>query len=64
MATIIADCATDTLAKVYVDRYLGHQHNLKMTPNNRLSFEQSFLSPPVNTYWLKRQVGVADIDQM
>ena len=29
------------LAKVYIDRYLGHQHNLKMTPN-RLSFD-SFL---------------------
>ena len=38
MATI-AYCATDMLAKVYIDRYLGHQHNLKMTPN-RLSFEQ------------------------
>ena len=51
--TIIAYCATDMLAKVYVDRYLGHQHNLKMTPN-RLSFEQYLLSPPINTYWLKR----------
>ena len=35
----IAHCATAMLAKVYIDRYLGHQHNLKMT-SNRLSFEQ------------------------
>ena len=27
----IAYCATDMLAKVYIDRYRGHQHNLKMT---------------------------------
>ena len=38
----IAYCVTDMLAKVYFDRYLGHQHNLKMTPN-RLSFEQHLL---------------------
>ena len=31
----IAYCATDMLAKVYIDRYLGHQHNLKMTPNKQ-----------------------------
>ena len=35
----IAYCATDMLAKVYIDRYLGHQHNLKMTLNSLL-FEQ------------------------
>ena len=35
----IAYCATDMLAKVYIDRYVGHQHNFKMAPN-RLSFEQ------------------------
>ena len=35
----IAYCATDMLAKVYIDRYLGHQHNSKMT-SNRLSFDQ------------------------
>ena len=35
----ITYCATDMLAKVYIDRYLGHQHDLRMTPN-RLSFEQ------------------------
>ena len=32
-------CATEMLAKVYIERYLGHQHDLKMTPNKR-SFEQ------------------------
>ena len=35
----IAYCATGVLTKMYVNRYLGHQHNFKMTPN-RLSFEQ------------------------
>ena len=35
----IAYCATDMLAKVYIGRYLGHQHNLKMTPN-KLLFQQ------------------------
>ena len=29
----IAYCAADMLAKVYIDRYLGHQHNLNMTAN-------------------------------
>ena len=33
----ISYCATDICAMVYIDRYLGHQSNLKMTPN-RLSF--------------------------
>ena len=37
----IAYCATDMLAKVYIDRYLGRQHNLKVNPN-MLSFEQYF----------------------
>ena len=37
--TTIAYCATDMLAKVYIDRYLGHQHYLKTSPD-RLPFEQ------------------------
>ena len=52
VATIIAYCATDMLAKVYIDRYLGYQLSLNMTPN-RLSFEQYLLSPPISAYWLK-----------
>ena len=35
----IAYCATDMIAKVYIDRHLGHQQNFLMNPN-RLSFEQ------------------------
>ena len=54
MATI-AYCATDMLAKVYIDRYLGHQHNLKMTPN-RLSFEQYHIIA-TNQYLLVIAIG-------
>ena len=52
----IAYCATDTLAKVCIDRYLGHQHNLKMAPN-RLSFEQ-YLFLATNQYLLIKAIGV------
>ena len=52
----IAYCATDMLAKVYIDRYLGHQHNLKMTPN-RLSFEQ-YLFIATDQYLLVKAIGV------
>ena len=57
MATI-AFCATDILAKVYayIDRYLGHQHNLKMTPM-RLSFEQ-YLFIATDQYLLVEAIGV------
>ena len=55
MATI-AYCATDMLAKVYIDRYLGHQHNLKMTPN-RLSFEQ-YLFIATDQYLLVKAIDV------
>ena len=50
MATI-AYCATDMLAKEYLDRYLGHQHNLKMIPN-RLSFEQYLLIATDQYLWI------------
>ena len=53
--TTIAHCATDMLAKVYIDRYLGHQHNLKMTPN-RLSFEQHLVIA-TNQYLLVKALG-------
>ena len=53
---IIAYRATDVLAKVYIDRHLGHQHNLKMNPN-RLSFEQH-LFIATNQYLLVKAVGV------
>ena len=51
----IAYCATDKLAKVYIDRYLG-QHNLKMTPN-RLSFEQ-YLFIATDQYLLVKAIDV------
>ena len=52
----IAYCATDVLAKVYIDRYLGYQHNLKMT-RNRISFEQHpFIA--TNQYLLVKAIGV------
>ena len=54
MATI-AYYATDMLAKVYIDRSLGHQHNLKITPN-RLSFEQ-YLFIATNQYLLVKTIG-------
>ena len=52
----IAYCATDMLAKVYIDGYLGHQHNLKMT-TNRLSFEH-YLFIGTNQYLLVKAIGV------
>ena len=55
-AATIAYCATDALAKVYIDRYLGHHHNLNMTPN-RLSFEQYFVVV-TNQYLLVKAIGV------
>ena len=55
MATIVY-CATDMLAKVYIDRYLGHQHNLKIT-TNRLLFEQ-YLVIATNQYLLVKAIGV------
>ena len=51
----IAYCATDMLAKVYIDRYLGPQHNSKMTPN-RLSFEQ-YVFIAINQYLLVKAIG-------
>ena len=48
--TTIAYCATDVLAKVHIDRYLGYQQNLKMT-SNQLSFEQ-YLSIATNQHLL------------
>ena len=51
----MAYCATDTLAMAYIDRYLRHQHNLKMTPN-RLSFEQH-LFIATNQYILLQALG-------
>ena len=55
MATI-AYCATDMLAKVYIDRYLGHQRNLEMAPN-RLSFEQHVFID-TKQYLLVKAIGV------
>ena len=52
----IACCAADVLAKVYIDRYLGHQHKLIMTPN-RLSFEQH-LFIATNQYLLVKAKGM------
>ena len=52
----IAYCGTDMLAKVYVDSYLGHQHNLKMTPN-RPSFKQ-YLIIATNQYLLVKAISV------
>ena len=52
----IAYCATDMLAKVYMDRYLEHQHNLKITPN-RLSFDQ-YLFIATSQYLLVEAIGV------
>ena len=52
----IAYCATDMLAKVYIDRYLGLQYNWKMTPS-RLLFEQ-YLSIATNQYLLVKARGV------
>ena len=52
----MAYCATDMHAKVYIDRHLGHQHNLKMNPN-RLSFEQCpFIAS--NQYLLVKAIGM------
>ena len=52
----IAYCATDMFAKVYIDRYLGPQHNLEMTPN-RLSFDQC-LFIATSQYLLVKAIGV------
>ena len=52
----IAYCATDMFAKVYIDRYPGDQHNLKMTPN-RLSFEQN-LFIATDEYLVVKAIGV------
>ena len=57
----IAYCATDMLAKVYINRYLGHQHNLKMTPI-RLSFEQ-YLFIATDQYLLDKAIVCDDIDR-
>ena len=56
VAVTIACCATDMLAKVYIRRYLGHKHNLKITPN-RLSFEE-YLFVATNQYRLVYATGV------
>ena len=55
MATI-AYRPTDMLAKVSIDRYLGHQLDFVMTPN-RLSFEQ-YLIIATNQYLLVKEIGV------
>ena len=55
MATI-AYRPTDMLAKVSIDRYLGYQHDLIMTPN-RLSFEQ-YLCVATYQYLLVKAIGV------
>ena len=60
MATI-AYCATDMLAKVYIDGYSGHQHNLKMTPN-RLSFDQYFFNA-TSQYLLVEAIVCDEIDR-
>ena len=52
----IAYGATDMLAKGYIDRYLGHQHKLKITPN-RLSFDQQ-LFIATSQYLLVKAIGV------
>ena len=52
----IAYCATDTLAKVYIDRYLGHQHNFKIT-SNRLSIDQ-YLFIATSQYLFVKALGV------
>ena len=52
----IAYCATDMLAKVYIDTYLGHQHDLNITPN-RLSFDQ-YLFIATSQYLLVKAIGV------
>ena len=44
------------LAKVHIGRYLGHQLNLKLTPN-RLSFEQHVFNA-TNQYLLVHAIGV------
>ena len=54
--TTTAYFATDMLAKAYIDRYLGHQHNLKMAPN-RLSVEQ-YLFIATNQYLWVKAIGV------
>ena len=54
--TTIAYCATDMLAKVYMDWYFRHQHDLKMTPN-RLPFEQ-YLFIATNRYLLVMAIGL------
>ena len=58
----IAYCATDMLAKVYIDRYLEHQHNLNATPNNRLSFDQ-YLFIATSQHLLVKAIGYNDIDR-
>ena len=55
-AAAIAYGETDMLAKVYIDWYLVHRHNLKMTPN-RLSFEQ-YIFIANNQYLLVKGTGV------
>ena len=39
-AATIAYCATDMIVKASLDRYLGHQHSLKIIHNRLVSFEQ------------------------
>ena len=61
-AAAIACCATDMI--VSIDSYLGHQRSLKIIPY-RLPWYRSnntFLSPTIDTYWLKWQVW-NDIDR-
>ena len=60
MATI-AYCATDMLAKVYIDRYLGHQHNLKIAPN-RPSFDP-YLFITASQYLLVKAIVCDDINR-
>ena len=59
--TTIAYCATDMLAKVYIDRYFGHQHDLKMTPDS-LPFEQ-YLFIATNQYLLVKAKVCDEIDR-
>ena len=54
--TKIAYCATDMLAKVYIDRCFGHQHELKMSPD-RLLLEQ-YVSIATTQYLLVRAIDV------
>ena len=54
--TTIAYCVTDVLAKMYIDRYLGRQHDLKMIPDRLLP--EQYLIIATNQYLLVKEIGV------